>query len=53
MKPSELKKDKSFSARLNQDVFDKIVEKYGSIQKFIDAKIDKEVKVIKHEVKLK
>lgn len=53
MKPSELKKDKPISARLNQEVFEKITSEYGSIQKFIDEKCDKEFKVTKHKVECK
>lgn len=53
MKPSELKKDKAISARLSKELYEKIIDKYDSIQKFIDEKCDKEFKVIKHKVECK
>lgn len=44
----ELKKDKSVSLRLNSYIAIKILNKYGSMQKFFDAKIaeSKELKIL-------
>jgi len=45
IKPSELKKDKQFSGRINTEVFEKLQKMGYSIQKIIDEFADKHVKI--------
>ena len=40
MKASKLKKDKHKTLRINEEVLSCIESSYGTLQKFIDAKID-------------
>ena len=45
MKITELKKDRIKSVRINSEALKIIEDAYGTIQKFLDQNVEKEIKV--------
>lgn len=45
MKPSKMKKDKITSVRINVEILETVKKTHGSMQKFIDAKLDELLQV--------